>query len=169
MGVDMPIKQAERAIGIFENQEQAVAGIEALLAAKIPPSQIVVVARDWHGHKLEGPRVDLQETAASGAVKGSALGGGLGVAAGVLVAMIPGVGLSVLILGALAAAAGAAVGCFVGPFVALEMSEADAKENAHHIEAGRIVVIVKTVDRRDEAQSLMIAHHAYDFSMTNRQ
>ena len=163
----MPIQQAARAVGIFEKQDRAVAAVKALMAAGFPPAQIVIAARDWRGHDLVGPRVDLQRASAGGALRGAVVGGCLGAAVGMLASLIPGIGWNIFVLGALGAAAGAAIGCYVGPFISLEATESDAKEHGKHLELGRTVVVVRAPDRLDEANALMVEHGAYDFSMAN--
>jgi len=164
---NMPIEQAARAVGIFEKQDQAADAVRALVAAGFPPARISVFARDWQGHELPGPRVDLQRASARGAVRGAIVGACLGVVVGLLASLIPGAGGFVLLLAALGGATGAAVGCFVGPFISLEATEIDAEEHREHVELGRTVVLVRVPDRVDEAKALMVERGAYDFSMAN--
>src|SRR5258708_28894965 len=101
----MPIEQAARAVGIFEKQEQAAAAVRALVAAGFPPAQIVVFARDWKGHELPGPRVDLQRASARGAVRGAVVGACFGGVVGLLASLIPGAGGYAVLLAALGVAA----------------------------------------------------------------
>ena len=162
----MTNQQLARAVGIFEDQQHAVNAVHALTGAGFAPEQIVVVARDWKGHELPGPMVEAQHVADSGAVAGALVGASLGVAAGAVTSLIPGLGVAVIVLSAIGGLTGAAVGAYAGPFVALEMTEAEAEEHAKHIEQGRIVVVVKTAERQDEAEAIMVEHGAYDFSMT---
>ena len=159
-------QQAARAVGIFEDQQHAVNAVHALTQAGIAPQQIVVVARDWKGHELPGPMVEAQHAADDGAIAGALVGASLGVAAGAVLSLIPGLGVAVIVLSAIGGLTGAAVGAYAGPFIALEMTEAEAQQHAEHVEQGRIVVVVKTADRQEEAESIMVEHGAYDFSMT---
>ena len=163
----MATQQAGRAVGVFEKQEQAVAAVKALIAAGFPAAQIVIVARDWQGHDLVGPRVDLQRASARGAIRGAIIGGCLGAAVGMLASLIPGAAWSTFVLAALGGAGGAAIGCYVGPFISLEATESDAKEHGKHLELGRTVVLVRVPERLDEANSIMVEHGAYDYPMAN--
>jgi hypothetical protein len=110
--------------------------------------------------------VEAQHAADEGAVAGALVGASLGVAVGAVVALIPGLGVAVILLSAIGGLTGAAVGAYAGPFIALEMTEAEAQEHAERIEQGRTVVVVKTADRQEEAESIMVEHVAYDCSMT---
>jgi outer membrane lipoprotein SlyB len=161
----MANQQPTRAVGIFEDQQHAVNAVHALTQAGFSPQQIVVVARDWKGHELPGPMIEAQHAADNGAVTGALVGASLGVAAGAVISLIPGLGVAVIVLSAIGGLTGAAVGAYAGPFIALEMTEAEAQEHAEHVEQGRTVVVVKTADRQSEAESIMVEHGAYDFSM----
>jgi hypothetical protein len=162
----MSNKQPARAVGIFEDEQHAVNAVHALTQVGFSPQTIVVVARDWKGHELLGPMVKAQHAADDGAIAGALVGASLGVAAGAVMSLIPGLGVAVIVLSAIGGLTGAAVGAYAGPFIALEMTEAEAHEHAEHVEAGRVVVVVKTADRQDEANEIMVQHGAYDFSMT---
>src|SRR5262245_199590 len=116
----MQVQLATRAVGVFDKQDQAVAAVRALLAAGFPPGKIVIVASNWQGHDISGPRVELQQASARGAVRGAIVGGCLGAAAGMLASLIPGAGWNTFIFGVIGGAVGAAIGCYVGPFIALE-------------------------------------------------
>jgi hypothetical protein len=156
-----------RVVGIFDNRREAVSAVKALMAAGFSTAQILVVARDWKGDELPGPKVELQQVAADGAVTGAVAGAGVGAIAGGLAALLPVAGVGILILGALGIAAGATIGSYVGPFLALEMTESEAMKHAEQVQQGRIVVLVRTKDRHDEANQILVEHGAYDFSMTN--
>lgn len=152
-------------IGIFESQEQAAAAMAALLQAKFSPGQMILVARDWGGEALPGPYVDLQHVAARGAARGAFIGALIGAMIGILVSLLPDVSFGALGLGVLGAAGGAALGSYFGPFIALGWNETEAREHAHHVELGRTVIVVRSVDRQAEARTIMVAHGAYDRSM----
>ena len=162
----MKPQQTANAVGIFEDRKQAVEAVRALLAAHFPAKQITLVARDWRDPELAGLGIEEQHAAASGAVQGAAVGGGVGIAAGLLTLLVPGIGPAAVAIIALAGAAGAAAGAFFGPFIAMEMTEAEAREHAAHVEQGRTVVVVRVPDRHDEAQAMMVSQGAYDFSMS---
>ena len=136
------------------------------MTAGFTPGQIVLVAHDWHNPELADLGIELQHAAGEGAMTGAAVGGGIGLAAGLLTLLIPGIGAVAAVAVVLAGAAGAAAGSFFGPFIAMEMTEAEAREHAAHVEQGRTVVVVRTPDRLDEARAVMVEHRAYDFSMS---
>jgi hypothetical protein len=163
----MSNQTSSRVVGIFDSRQEAVEAARALMAAGFETAQIVIVARDWKGEELPGPLVELQQVAADGAVTGAVAGAGVGAVAGALAAVLPVAGIGILVLEALGIAAGAAIGSYVGPFLALEMSESEAMEHAEQIQRGRIVVVVRTPNRQDEARAILVEHGAYDFSMTN--
>src|SRR5207248_1653453 len=56
------------------------------------------------------------------------------------------------------AALGAAGGTFVGPFIALEMEEEDARHYAREGDEGRTIVLVKAVERAEEARAIIRAN-----------
>ena len=110
------------------------------------------------------------EEAATGAVGGGILGGltGLLVAAGVVV--VPGIG-PLLAGGALASALGitgasvaagaglgAAAGGLVGGLVGLDIPEADARRFEAGIRSGRVLVLVNTRGRTEEAMAILQRH-----------
>lgn len=163
----MKVQGVSHVVGVFEDQNRAVEAAKALAAAGFPTQEMALITRDWRGGELPVPRVDLQNSAAEGALAGSLVGGTLGVAAGTLLALIPGIGIGALVLGAMGGAAGAAGGAYAGPFVAMEMNETEAQEHARHLEQGRTVLVVRTADRQEEASSILDAHGAYDFSMSS--
>src|SRR5260370_644596 len=162
----MKPQQTANAVGIFEDRKQAVEAVRALLAAHFPSNQITLVARDWRDPELAGLGIEEQHAAASGAVQGAAIGGGVGIAAGLLTLLVPGIGPAAVAVIALAGAAGAAAGAFFWPLVGMGMTEAETPGHAPHLRQGRTVVVVRTPDRRDEAQTIMVKHGAYDFSMS---
>jgi hypothetical protein len=164
----MATQTATRAVGIFDDQQHVINAVHALTQAGFSAKDIVVVARDWKGHDLFGPWVEAQHSAEHGAVGGALLGAGLGVAAGAALSLIPGLGVAVIVLSAIGGLTGAAVGAYAGPFIAMEMTEAEAEKHAEYVEQGRTVIVVKTADRQEEAEKIMVEHGAYDFSMTSQ-
>jgi hypothetical protein len=163
----MQVQKLSQAVGIFDDQKRAVDAVRALLKAGFPPEQITIRVRDWKGHELVGPRVEIQQAAASGAVRGAIVGGIIGLAAGLMLALIPASAWGAALLILMCTGVGAAVGVCFGPFFGMSWRASQARQHAEHIEAGRTVVLVRTPDREDEAHSLMADHGAYDFSMSS--
>jgi hypothetical protein len=111
------------------------------------------------------------EEATTGAVGGGVLGGltGLLIAAGVVA--IPGLG-ALLAGGVLASALGvtgasvvagtglgAAAGGLVGGLIGLDISESEARHFEAGIRSGRVLVLVHTRERVEEAQAILQRHH----------
>ena len=111
------------------------------------------------------------EEAATGAVGGGVLGGltGLLIAAGVVA--IPGLG-ALLAGGVLASALGvtgasvvagsglgAAAGGLVGGLIGLDIPESEARHFEAGIRSGRVLVLVHTRERVEEAQAILQRHH----------
>jgi len=162
----MQVQQLTQAVGIFDKQQQAIDAVRSLLAAGFPPEQIVIMVKDWKGHELIGPRVELQRAAETGALRGAIIGGILGLAVGLVLSLIPALGWGALLLILVCTGIGAVLGVYLGPFIGMAHSESEARKHAQHIQAGRTVVLVRTPGRQDEARSLMVDHGAYDFSMS---
>ncbi len=158
--------QPLRAIGIFATQKDAIEAVKDLVEHGFAPDRITLVAQDWKSQEMAGLGVEAQRGATAGSATGAAIGGGVGAAVGLLTLLIPGIGAGVLALTALAAATGAATGSLWGAFAGMEMSEAEAREHASHVQRGYTVVVVRTADRADEANHIMVAHGAHDFSMS---
>lgn len=159
-------QQPPRAVGVFENQKQAIDAARALVKAGFAPERMLLLARDWETQDLAALGVKMQHAAVGGSATGAAVGGSIGAAAGLLSLLIPGIGVGVFALTALAAATGAATGSLLGAFAGMELSEADWREHHPHIEQGRTVLIVQTTNRSDEANKVLVQHGAYDFSMS---
>src|SRR5262249_38595092 len=144
-GMAMTVKVGSVLIGVFEDQQQALAAARELRQVGFAEEQIGLASRRWIEAVPESAQVQLQQEAGKGAAAGAVVGGGVGLAAGALAAgLIPGVGPALaggLLLGS--TALGAAAGTFAGPFVALGVSESDAQEYARHVEQGRTVVLVR--------------------------
>src|SRR5579885_2798240 len=151
--------------GVFPTRGQAEAAIDELLHAGFTQDQIGYVTPGGQVTAAVTPTARREEDAAEGAVAGTVVGGAVGARAGALVvAPIPGAGPLLaggLLIGALGgAAAGAAVGSWVGPFVALELSDADARQYDADVRAGRTVVVVRAGDRRELAEHILRGHGA---------
>jgi hypothetical protein len=159
--------QPPRAVGIFATQKEAIDAARDLVKAGVAPDRITLVAQDWKTQELEALGVQVQRAATVGSSTGAAIGGGLGAAVGLLTLLIPGIGVGALGLTALAAATGAATGSLWGAFAGMEMSEAEAREHADHVQRGYTVVVVRATDRADEVNRILVAHGAHDFSMSS--
>jgi uncharacterized membrane protein len=166
----MTIQRGAYLIGVFDDQSHAVDALQALREAGFSDDKLNLLSREVVTDASDRAEVKVQQQAGKGAMVGAAIGGGVGATAGVLAAaLIPGIGF-VLTGGLLAAtlgaaALGAAVGTFAGPFVALGFSEKAAHHYAHHVEAGRSVIVVNAEKREEQARSILQEHGAYDDSM----
>ncbi len=157
-------------VGIYNHQDQAVKGIQALRNAGFPDEQIGVASREWTKH-LEGVKVHEQHSAEHGAVTGALVGGGLGAALGLVGAILVPGAIPFLAGHALLAAlggglAGASGGVFVGPFLALGIDKAESEDYARQLEQDKVAVLVNAPGREDEARALMVQQGAYDESMS---
>jgi hypothetical protein len=154
----MAAKRNDIVVGVFEHRTQAERAVIELWKAGFPHDRIDMVTRE--GPVSATPNLHLQNEAGNSAIVGAVGGAGAGAVAGAIISLLlPGIGTVIgggLLIGIIGGAAlGAAGGTFLGPFLALEMTEDDAHYYAHTLDAGRIVVIVKTADRFDEAQGIL--------------
>ncbi len=159
------------ALGIFNNQADAVQAINALKNAGFRDDDIGVASREWSKH-FDSVRLDEQQTAEKGAVNGAVLGASLGAALGLVGAVLVPGAIPVLAGGALVSAifggaAGAAGGAYAGPFIAMGYSDAVSKEHSKHIEAGKIIVVVHAGERHEDARKILVSAGAYDDAMAN--
>ncbi len=163
----METHSISRVVGIFEDQQHAIQGTQALLTAGFRADQIVLLAQNINAQELTDLGIKVQHGAEEGAVAGALVGGGIGAAAGALTLLVPVAGAVAVAVLAIVTAAGAATGSVVGAFAGMEVSEAEAREQADHISKGRTVVVVRAHDANQahEAQSIMVDHGSYDFSM----
>ena len=163
----METHATSRVVGIFEDQSHAVKASQALLRAGFNGNQIVLLAQNINAQELNKLDIKVQQAAEDGALRGAIVGGGIGAVAGALTLLIPVAGPVAAAIIAITAATGAFTGTVVGPFVGMEMTEAEAQEHAEHISKGRTVVVVRAhdVEQAHQAQSIMVDHGSYDFSM----
>jgi hypothetical protein len=149
------------AIGVFENKAEAQRAVGELRTAGFNDDQIGVAARDEavraevKSHSEENPRI--AEGLAAGAAGGAGIGALWGI--GVLAGLVPAIG-PVIAGGALAAtlasaAIGAAAGGLVGALVGWGVPEPEAREYERELEAGRIIVAVRSQDRLKEAYEIL--------------
>jgi hypothetical protein len=165
----MATRTSSHIVGAFSDQQHAVRAVHDLRKAGFADENLGLVAREWVADAPPPVDVKVQHRGGNAAVGGAAAGAAVGAAAVLGLSLVPGLGLLAaggLLISALGGAAlGAAVGTFAAPFLALEMSEAEARQHARHVEAGRTVVIVRTAERQKEAQEILIRNGAYDERM----
>ena len=151
----------EKIVGIFNNEERAVAAIEDLQRQGYRDDEISVVVenKDRFDAITQRTGVDVDDQAdPGGAMAGAAAGGAIGGIGGLLLGLgalaIPGVGpivaagpIASTLVGALA---GGAVGGLAGALVDLGVSEENAELYAERINQGDIMVLVD--DPEDDAR-----------------
>src|SRR5688500_8927221 len=159
----MTIQKHEVVVGLFESRESAQRAIAALAAAGFHEDDIgFAIKSDGEPHDevtgAEGPGGG----AATGALTGGLLGGLIAAAAALIV---PGIG-PILAGGLLAsalsgAAIGAAAGGVLGALVGLGVPEEEAAVLQEELQAGKVVVTVRTVGRAAEARDILSRHGMY--------
>jgi hypothetical protein len=165
----MLLSSATTVPGIFDNREQAKQAIQALKDAGFTDAQIAVASREW-SKKLGDVGVEEQHLTERGAVAGALVGGGIGAALGLVGAIlvpgaIPIITGSVFLSALGGGLAGAGGGAFAGPFIALGFSEEESQKHAHHVQAGKTVLLVHAPGRQEEARNIMTEKGAFDESM----
>ncbi|MEP9377931.1 hypothetical protein ABLE91_14530 [Aquabacter sp. CN5-332] len=160
---------------LFDRYEDATAAVRALEAARVPNSEISMVANnadDFHRDE----HVDKKDVAADagiGAGIGAALGGAGGLLTGLGIMAIPGVGpvvaagwLVATAAGAVAGAvAGGAAGGIVGALTEAGVPEDDANVYAEGVRRGGTLVTAR-VDDADAArlQAILEQHKSVDLA-----
>lgn len=144
-----PDLQTKTVVGVFENNEKALAAAQALEGVGLDRTQISVVAQE----SQRAPERGSEDTfAGAGGAAGAGVGAVVGGAAAGLAALaIPGVGPLLAIgpiAGAIAAAlggalAGAGVGVLAGSFSGLGVPTAEAEQYEKAVQEGGSVVAVK--------------------------
>lgn len=140
--------------GLFDNYDDASYAVSELEAARIPHSDISIVANnssDWYD---DDDRSEAAEDAAGGAGIGAVVGGTGGLLTGLGIMAIPGVGpvvaagwLAATAVGALAGAAvGGAAGGIIGALTDSGVPESDAHVYAEGIRRGGTLVTAKVAD-----------------------
>jgi hypothetical protein len=158
------MKQSESVVvGIFDHYRQAAAAIQDLWRAGFGQDQIEMITPAEQVREKGTTEAVMQKNAEDGAVRGALAGATLGAVAGALaMTLVPPLGLAVagaVLTGAVGGAAlGAAGGTFLGAFVAMGMSESRARQFSRAVEDGYTVVIVKDLDRRQEAREILARH-----------
>jgi len=170
----MRAQQGSIVVGVFEDHQQADRVVDELRRAGFRDDQIGVAMR--HDQDVAGTdtvdAIDVEEEteAGTGTVTGALTGLGLGALAGlgVLSGVIPVVGPAIAAgtLGVILsnAAAGAGIGGLVGLLVGAGIPEHEAQYYQGEFESGRTIVTVHADGRRDEAETILRRHGAYDMN-----
>jgi len=153
-------------VGVFTDRTQAERAIQELERAGFSEKQIGFIRRDGGTDRdRPGKTDDKGASVATGAVSGGVLGGILGAAASLL---IPGFGPAIA-GGILAAtlggvAIGAAAGGIIGALTKMGVPEEEARYYQGELEAGRMLVTVRTADPQEQrkAMDILRQHGAYD-------
>src|SRR5688572_29555710 len=148
--------ERDTVVGVFEDRTAAQQAINELKRIGFTDDQIGVMARD--AARGEGAvDDDLDSYAAEGGAAGLATGAGvgalwgLGIVAGVLPAIGPAIAGGTLAAILTSAAAGAAAAVLAGTLIGLGIPKEEAEYYESEIEAGRVVVTVRTAGRYTEA------------------
>ncbi|HVX12203.1 MAG TPA: hypothetical protein VHC22_13565 [Pirellulales bacterium] len=154
------------AVGIFDKVRMAQQAVEELRAADFMEKEIGLIARRVEVTQIPEEPSDRQQRTADGALGGILTGAGLGGlwAIGIEVELLPAIGE--LVLGGIfnglmaGAVAGGAAGGIVGTLIAAGMARERAKHYEEHVQAGRVIVTVRTDERYDEALAILRANGA---------
>lgn len=171
----------QRAVGVFQNREDAENVIRAFKDADFDMDRISLLARNVEN--VEGAEEitdhegnEAKEGAGAGATAGTVLGGVGGFLVGVGLLAVPGVGpilaagteISAVASTLAGAGIGAATGGIVGALVGLGIPEEKAKVYNDRIKAGDYLLMISgTEDQVNRAQSIMHQHHVEDFEVFN--
>jgi hypothetical protein len=157
----MGMTQGEVAVGVFENPEKAHQAVEELRQAGYSDEEIGYLTRA----SANRPAEDTGTFITNSAVEGGLVGGLLGAAAALF---IPGLGPALaggILAAALGGAAiGAATGGIVAALVNIGVPEVEARFYQKELEAGRIIVTVKSPTGYADALNILRRNGAYDAS-----
>ena len=152
-------------VGVFDERDLAERAVDDLHQAGFQDDQIGFVFRPGESsHEIpsEVPD-DSAKGGVAGAIAGAGVGGFLGAAASLL---LPGFGpilaggILATILGGVAV--GAATGGIIGALVDLGIPEDEARFYEDELNAGNIILSVKSGNRYDEARQILFRNGAYD-------
>ena len=155
----MAMEQQSVVVGVFTEQARARQAIEALRAAGYSDDEIGFLTRAATSASSDDERAGVAE----GAVSGGVIGGVLGAAVSLL---IPGFGPAVA--GGILAATfggmvlGAAAGSIYTSLVSLGVPDRDAQFYQQELEAGHVVVTVKSGSSEDQALAILRQYGAYN-------
>ncbi len=155
-------------VGVFDDKGQAGQAVGELRRAGFGSDQIGIIARDadvradvTQAGLEDGNESNAEEAVSMGAAGGVGIGvlWGLGIAAGLLPAVGPvivgGTLAAILASAAVGLAAGGLVGGLVGILVGWGVPEEEAQTYEADLRAGRILVVVQTENRADQAADLL--------------
>jgi hypothetical protein len=151
-------------VGVFENITQARQALAELQERGFREDQLGIITREdvLHAAPDDGQLTPMEEGATVGAFAGLSIG--FVCALGAVTTGIPGVliggGLLATLLGG--AGAGAAVGTVVGALIGLGVPEAEAQWYENEVQAGQVIVTVRSIDRYNEAFAVLRRAGAYD-------
>lgn len=152
-------------VAVYSTAGDARRAIEDLRAAHFRDADIGLLTHDKEGDPdvrsfkaMEGNRAGAG--AAIGAAAGASGGAlyALGIAAGLLPAIGPVIAGGLLLAVAASAASVAAAGALVGSLVGLGVPDVDAAYYEEEFKQGRTIVVVRDVDRRTLASSILRSH-----------
>ncbi|MBM7649595.1 putative membrane protein [Bacillus ectoiniformans] len=138
----------KQVVGIYDNQNEAVAAIEDLKRQGFTSDEISIVSKEREevDYVEETTDTKAEEGAAAGAATGGVLGGLAGIAAGAGALAIPGIGPIIaagpIVAGLTGAAAGAGAGGLTGALVGLGIPEEDAEHYNTEVKEGKMLVLV---------------------------
>ena len=128
--------------GIYKSADHAERGVDVLIAAGFPSTDISVLLPDTRSTKdfAHQKNTKAPEGATAGGTAGGVIGGTIGVLAGVGALAIPGLGPFIAagpIMGGLAGlGAGGAVGGLLGALIGIRIPEYEAKRYEGHVKKG---------------------------------
>ena len=152
------------AVGIFDKVRMAQQAVEELREAGFMEHEIGLIARKVEVTQIPAEPSQHEQRTAEGALGGILTGAGLGGlwAIGIEVELLPALGelvLGGLFSGLLAGAVvGGAAGGIIGALIAAGLPRNRAKELEEHVQAGRVIITVRTDDRYDEALAILLAN-----------
>jgi len=157
----MSMMNRSTVVGVFADRLQAERAIQALERVGFTDQQIGFIRR---GEQPAGEaKADTGTKVAAGVGSGGVIGGLLGAGAALL---IPGFGPAIAggILAATLGGAmiGAAAGGIIGALTNMGVPEEEARYYQSEVEAGRMLVTVKTDQRQQEAMNILRQYGAYD-------
>ena len=158
--------------GIFTTATHAERGVDALVVANFPSSDVSVLLPDTPGTRDFAHEKDTKapEGTAAGVTAGGAIGGTLGVLVGVGALAIPGLGPFIaagpIMAGLAGLGVGGAVGGLVGALVGMGMPEYEAKRYEGRVKSGGVLLSVHCATAEDvkRAKSILKTCGAEDIA-----
>jgi hypothetical protein len=161
--------------GIFRSAEYAERGVDSLISAGFPSSDISVLLPDSNSTREFAHHKDTKapEGTTAGATAGGIVGGTLGVLAGVGMLAIPGLGPFIaagpIMAGLAGLGVGGAVGGLVGALVGMGIPEYEAKRFEGRVKAGGTLLSVhcNSSEGVSRAKDVLAASGAEDIAATS--